>query len=323
MRPLLKCFLQRSYYTFYMNETTKRFFSDVSLNIFSLELGLWPYEIHRHNFYELIFIRKGKGKHIVNDIEIPYAEGDIFLLTHNDEHFFNIEEKTTFTFLKFTEQLLSEKTENKLNNRWHKAVEHILFNINVRPDRILSDEKEKKKAFQLLDLLYTEYKIHDRFSRLLVLELFGSMMILISRDLSKRSGVNSLNRIYMDKVSQILSYIRQHILDREKVSVQAIANRFYMSPNYVSIFIKKHAGVSLQKMILKTRLKTADRMLTDSDLTISEIAIRLDFTDSSHFTKIFKKYRGGYTPKNFRKIYASGKTIFLNDSNCNRPLQNT
>ncbi len=299
-----------------MNETTKRFFSDVSLNVFSLELELWAYEIHRHNFYELIFIRKGKGKHIINDIEIPYNKGDIFLLTHNDEHFFNIEEKTVFTFLKFTEQLLSEKTENNSSNSWLNAIEYVLINVNLIPDRILSGEEEKKKAFQLLDLLHAEYKIRDPFSRLLLLELFGSMMILISRHLSKRSNINYLKRPYTDKVSQILSYIRQHILDREKVSVQAIASRFYMSPNYVSFFIKKHTGISLQKMILKTRLKAADNMLTNSDLTISEIAFRLDFTDSSHFIKIFKKYRGGYTPKNFREIYASGKSILLKDYNC-------
>ena len=52
-------------------------------------------------------------------------------------------------------------------------------------------------------------------------------------------------------------------------------------------------------MALDTKLKTAELLLITSIMPISEISARLQFTDSSHFTKVFKKYRG-QTPKMFR-----------------------
>lgn len=94
----------------------------------------------------------------------------------------------------------------------------------------------------------------------------------------------------------MLAYIRQNILDKEKIKLDAIANEFHMSPNYVSIFLKKHTGLSIQKLVLETKLKIAERLMRQSNLNISEVAVRLGFTDSSHFNKIFKKYRN-MTPK--------------------------
>ena len=65
-----------------------------------------------------------------------------------------------------------------------------------------------------------------------------------------------------------------------------------MSSNYVSIFIKKHAGISIKQYVIQTKITMAERLLKQTNLTISEIAKKTGFVDSSHFNKIFKKYSG-------------------------------
>jgi AraC-like DNA-binding protein len=57
------------------------------------------------------------------------------------------------------------------------------------------------------------------------------------------------------------------------------------------------------KKILQNRLmQEARKLLLSSDLTISEIAYKLNFEDNSYFNKVFKN-KNGLTPKRFRDIH--------------------
>ncbi|MET3021791.1 AraC family ligand binding domain-containing protein, partial [Flavobacterium hydatis] len=42
--------------------------------------------MHRHNFFELLYIEYGTGNHILNSIHHNYKEHDIYLLTPKDYH---------------------------------------------------------------------------------------------------------------------------------------------------------------------------------------------------------------------------------------------
>ncbi len=271
----------------------KRYYSRHALNIFTLALEKWEYPLHKHNFFELIFIEKGSGFQTINEVRFGYQKGAIFLLTPEDEHFFEIEETTTFTYIKFTEQLFLEKNADNPNSKWQEKIERVLGNPNAEPQDIIKEENDRFKLFQLLAILRAEYERTDMFSRQATLELFGAMMLIIARNLHKKGNLPAIRQNKeVEKVSTILAYIRQHISDKEKVKIKTIAEVHLMSPNYVSIFIKKHTGLSIQQLVMDTKLKTAERLLRQSNLTITQIATRLGFTDASHFTKIFKKHKG-------------------------------
>jgi AraC-like DNA-binding protein len=59
-------------------------------------------------------------------------------------------------------------------------------------------------------------------------------------------------------------------------------------------------GISAGELIRDRILLEAKRLLINLDLTISEIAYQLNFSDNSYFTKFFKKYTG-QKPDEFRK----------------------
>lgn len=277
---------------------SKRFFSASSFNIFELDLESWDYPKHGHNFFELVFIQSGNGIHKLNDSSFDYDEGDVFLLTPDDEHEFVVANRTVFGYLKFTEQLFLEKTELVSDLKWRKKIDAIILHANSLPGSIIKNEQDREGVFQLFQLLKKEFKAPSTYSRSILLELFGALLIIISRNISN----NSLTIVFTekDKVNAILTYVRQNVLDNEKIKISAIADEFNMSPNYVSVFIKKHAGISIQNYVIQTKMKMAERLLKQTSLNFSEIAMKMGFTDSSHFTKAFKKNRG-MTPKAFRK----------------------
>ncbi len=276
---------------------SKRFFSATSFNVFELDLEFWEYPKHAHNFFELVFIISGKGTHQLNDNNFAYNEGDVFLLTPNDEHLFVVKERTVFGYLKFTEQIFLEKTELVSDLKWRKQIDAIILHANSIPGSIMNHEFDKEAVFQLFKLIKNEFENPAAYSRSILLELFGALLMIISRNISSHNLVTTFSE--KDRVHAILTYIRQHVLDSEKMKISEIAMEFFMSPNYVSVFIKKHAGISIQQYVIQTKMKMAERLLKQTGLTITEIAQKMNFTDSSHFTKSFKKYKS-MTPKEYR-----------------------
>jgi AraC-like DNA-binding protein len=63
---------------------------------------------------------------------------------------------------------------------------------------------------------------------------------------------------------------------------------------------QKVLGKTAGEVIRDRKLLEAKRMLVNLDLNVSEIAYQLNFSDSSHFSKFFKKHTGR-SPEEFRK----------------------
>jgi len=72
------------------------------------------------------------------------------------------------------------------------------------------------------------------------------------------------------------------------------------TPQNLNAICRKESGQSSAEVISNYIINEAKRLLLYTDLTVSEIAGKLDFKDNSHFTKYFKRNVGD-TPIAFRK----------------------
>jgi len=279
----------------------QRMFSRRPFHVFHLVLDDWIYGTHTHNFYELILVNSGSGNHTINDHAIRFKAGDVFMLTPNDKHSFSLEERTDFTYIKFTELIFKEKYFNAGRESWMKEFTSIFSTSNLMPTSIIRLEKDVKLIFFLAEALFDEYVREEYHSRSLILELFGSILMVLRRNLLSDPVVaNAAGQTERNKIHKILSYIRTNISVGSKITIKSIAKEFHMSPSYVSAYIKKHTWISLQKMIIETRLVKGERLLSNSSFTIGEIAAQLGFNDGSHMNKSFQKYRGK-NPSDYRK----------------------
>lgn len=269
----------------------KRFNSFHSVNVFAAEFEKWEYEVHKHNFYELIFVEEGEGTHVLNDIPYPFKQNDVFLLTPNDAHEFEIKQKIKFIYLQFTEQIFLEKLNTQKKTYWEEALRNVLIQFENTESSIICCKQDKEHIHALLKVMLYEYTNKGLFNNEVILELFGSIMSIVTRNINQRKlPIKGLNK-NTAKINQILTYIRIHALDSEKMQIHNMAANFFMSPNYISIFVKKHSGLSIQQHIMQIKLKFAERLLKQKRFTINEVADRLGFNDASHFNKTFKKYK--------------------------------
>ncbi|SFL38112.1 AraC-type DNA-binding protein [Gracilibacillus orientalis] len=83
-------------------------------------------------------------------------------------------------------------------------------------------------------------------------------------------------------------------------SLENIAKRLHMNKYYLSHFFKKEFGVTIQEYILQRRLFEANKLLSDTEMPIHQIAEYVGFMSASSFNRRYKE-RTGITPNQYRK----------------------
>jgi len=66
----------------------------------------------------------------------------------------------------------------------------------------------------------------------------------------------------------------------------------HCTPNYLNGIFRKITGEPIHRFILKRRLESARKQLSEPNSSIKEIAYKLGFQDPLYFSRLFKKYFG-------------------------------
>ncbi|MBN9386026.1 MAG: helix-turn-helix domain-containing protein [Chitinophagaceae bacterium] len=260
--------------------------------------GDCPLKTHKHSYFELVYIVSGEGTHNVNGNVFPYMANNLFLLRPMDTHYFVVKEFTSFLFIRFNNIYLQGqmvKDERNPLGQWIHKLEYI-FENNHSNGCIIQNLHDKPLARAVIEALLKEYAEGQLLQKELVQQLINTLITLVARNISGD---------YMDKRTdntalRIINYIHQNIYDPSKLKAEHLAAHFNISLHYVGEYFKKEAGENLQQYIIHYKLSLVEARLRHSDMRLNEIADELGFTDESHLTKTFKKYKG-ITPTQFRK----------------------
>jgi len=139
--------------------------------------------------------------------------------------------------------------------------------------RLIIDEKNPKKVLQTLQ---EDYRI-----------LAESVIV------NKQKMGNDL-------ISNILEYIHQQYSSSE-ISLSTIADKFNITPQYLSAIFKEKTGQNISDYIQNLRMNRAKELLLSTDYPVSQIAKMIGYTEVSGFTKAFKKFEG-VSPNKFREL---------------------
>ena len=105
-------------------------------------------------------------------------------------------------------------------------------------------------------------------------------------------------------VYRILDYLNENFA--EPLTLQKISAKFFISTSNLSHYFKRETGLSPMQYILQRRIGEAQSLLVETTLPIRDIEERLGFSDSAHFSKMFKKYVG-VTPGEYRRHFSDRK----------------
>lgn len=97
----------------------------------------------------------------------------------------------------------------------------------------------------------------------------------------------------------ILKYVKDNISDYN-MSLSLLSMKFGMTENYISFYIKKHAGVNFSTFLERLRMDEANRLLL-TDMPIKEIATRVGYINVNSFRRCYRRNQG-VSPSEFRAL---------------------
>jgi two-component system, response regulator YesN len=103
-------------------------------------------------------------------------------------------------------------------------------------------------------------------------------------------------------VEKVQRYIVEHYTD-PNLCISSIADAFGITPDYLSRLYRDRTGDGILDRINEVRLDIARRLLVESERSIKEIAGEAGYTNTTTFTRIFKRHEG-VTPGEYKVITA-------------------
>ncbi|MCD0468856.1 AraC family transcriptional regulator [Flavobacterium sp. JAS] len=269
------------------------FFIYKDFEIYSVEELTWKKEVHRHNFFELLYIEYGTGNHILNSIPHNYKEHDIYLLTPKDYHSFKTLEPTKFHCLRFLPNFFSNKKEIE-------EIEKLFYYHNQTSGNLIFLEDDKTFCEMVILKILDEVAKPKGQNEIIIKSLMLSLIHIIRRNATLYESDVNLKTTEVLKIDTILSYIRSNIANPHLLKKKEMASYFNVSINYIGEYFKTHLNITLRDYIEQTKLKVVTEKLSKSNLTFSEISNDLGFIDSSHFNKFIMRSTGS-SPSEFKK----------------------
>lgn len=261
------------------------------------ELQRFEKPLKRNNFFELIYVLDGTGVQFVNNHQFSYRKGNLFLLTPTDKYSFDIDQKTTFFFIRFNESYIREKSGKDQDTVTHVA--YILQNASHRPGCILKNQTDKPLIASLINAILDEQTRQQIYYTRVSEQIINTIITVVARNIALKLPKN-IKENTGELILEILNYIQLNIFDPGKLKIENLSRHFNISTNYLGRYFKKQTGETLQHYVTHYKIRLVETRLLHSDMRMSEIADELSFTDESHLNRLFKRHRG-ISPTEFKK----------------------
>ncbi len=273
-----------------------------ALEVYYEKIDSCPLRDRQFNFFELVYVISGEGSHAVNGNRIPFQRGDLFLITPQDCHEFDLEGMCEFMVIRFGESYVKEY-------QW-KSIDHIeclLYYASHLSASVLVHEEDKRLVAQLMQTLQEVLKIELMYNEDLIRPMVNAILVIAARNIA-RIQMKPMEVNTDAKMMQILHYIQAHIREPEQLKVAVVAARFGLSETYLGSYFRKQGGESFQAYISAYKIRLIEHRLLFSEMRINEIVHEFGFADESHCNKFFKRHKG-MSMSAFRKMEKSKKLI--------------
>ena len=250
------------------------------------------YALHYHDALEIIMVKENRYPLTILDKEYILEPGDICVIPSRALH--KLEGGPGSRFI-----LLLDLGPLSSYSDFH-ALEPVLMRPWLFNERSLPElyQKLNQELSEVISIYFSGDDMWELaiYSRLLhLLELAGKYYLRRRKDPSP--GSSDLSQINYEKFARLMNYIDTHYA--EPLTLEWAADYVGFSKFHFHRLFKDYAGITFHDHLMNKRIQVAQSLL-GTDLSITEIAFRSGFTNSSSFGRVFRS-QTGMSPSAYRK----------------------
>lgn len=264
----------------------------VAYYLVSREHGGYNVPLHWHREWELVRVLKGNFPMYIEGREYQMKAGDVLLLREGMLHGGNHQNCVYDCFdfdlhgLFMNVASVKEYLRPFYRNQLHPIVHFREYHEDIYPivDKLMAAfSKERTEAPRALLTLSS------------LAELFA---VILEKGYYTKNEEHSEEKVQKsDRLKPVLEYIDASF--STPLTLEGLAAVAGMNPRYFCRFFRSVTQQTPMDYVAYYRIEQAANMLMTTELSVTEVGLECGFCDTSHFVKIFKKYKG-ITPKQFR-----------------------
>lgn len=261
---------------------------------------------HRHEYFQ-IQVNLGENTYQqISGINRPFPTGAFTFILPHRVHFVPPSSDGEFFVINFDQHFLFPHLDcsplDLEDITLHQAPELSPFRFQEHLDFQLKGE-DWAEAQHLLQRMCELNKQRDLGSREYLkgglLQLIGMVCQRYAEPIKSLAEAKALQQTRRNALNRMSDYVRKHLADPE-LNLKTVAAATYLSPNYLTYWLRKEIGKTFSELILERRMHLARSLLLSTHYSIGEIARQCGFADEAYFSRRFRQAQG-IPPSQFRK----------------------
>lgn len=244
------------------------------------------FESHWHEQFQLLFFEQGDALIHCNSRTFQVKPGALVIINSNEIHYGEALCQPLVYYLVKTDLtfLLSSQVDFCQTKYLNPLLQgRARFQNHIPSDKDLAEQVQH---------IFKEYTHQEIGFELAIKARIYHILVLLLRFYQQEAPYTSGHDRQQETMTQlrtVLQYVDQHY--SENITLSDLARLANMSSQYFCHIFKNLTGKRPVDYINYLRINKAVRLLSDSQLNISEIAMAVGFNDSNYFSRLFKKYQ--------------------------------
>ena len=244
---------------------------------------------HAHKNYEMVYVLGGTCSLVVDGERLRLGKKEFILLNSGQKHSYEVDSDSLIGRFHIPYSQVSDESDPERT---------VIFALNCKRE----EKKDSlEKVQRILEQMMEYFCKGDKGARLAVNQWFFALMSVLLEHFAyeeKPKPQNAVDPEANQRICDIMDYINHHY--HEGISLNELASRLYLTPAYLSKYIKQQFGISFKKLLVSTRLAHAESALLHTDEPIARIALQVGFSSLTSFNGSFRE-RHGMTPSQYRR----------------------
>ncbi|WP_028610236.1 helix-turn-helix transcriptional regulator [Paenibacillus harenae] len=256
--------------------------------------------LHWHEHFEIIVMRQGSGLFHIDSRPYPVNAGDVIIIPGGGLHvgYALKDEDILYDCIVLNASLFNDWVHDPVHAQFVAPYLEGRLHFPVKP----ADQDDSIiRYYSLLDEAIAELKEKPPAYQLVVKTKLYALFTLLSRTfLERQSGGKPAEPYFAnrDRFKQLIGRIESRFTD--KMTIGQAAKQVSLNPYHFCKLFKKLTGRTFVEYVNVCRMNEAERLLRESNESISEIAAKVGCDNPNYFTKLYKQYKG-MTPSEARR----------------------
>lgn len=283
-----------------------REYLDAGFPLYIAEVNQYAISDHAHDFFEMVYVRRGRGAHTIEGEKYLVRAGDLYTIHPGEAHRYLPEAGSVLRIINVCWQpsLVREILRaqgNALGPASLPYIEPLLKPRSRFRHRLHLTGSTAFRVEGLLDEMQRELETVKAGGSVegchsLLRHLFCALLILLSRawqeeeSRANATGRASQHGLQRELVARALTYLEKHAT--EPIRLEEVASHVALSPSRLSHLFKRETGRSVIEYLHELRLERAQSALAQSGLPVQQIAADCGFGDLRFFHRVFRRHFG-------------------------------